>query len=182
MLPARPRATCVRPADAGLRRDDGSIGLDRIVATLAAATAVDRAVAETTEPSGGTTTEAVAPAPPRPTRARREPRARRARRPARSEGVTALRQHGYSQVAIGEQVGLDRKTIRRDPRADGVPERAAAAVRSTIPAPDEGARRAGGRHHAHRVRQAIRSRGVPGAAALVRPNVDLLRPRLRYAA
>ena len=139
-----------------------------------AATAVDHAVTETVMSSDQAPEAVLVPAPAPVTRAQQEQQARRARRLARYEEVIALHQAGASQVAISEQVGLDRKTIRRYLRADGFPERAPAAVRSTILAPYEGylrTRWAAGCHNAHQLWQEIRSRGFPGAAAIVRRHV-----------
>src|SRR6266496_4462829 len=145
-----------------------------------AAAAVDRVATETATPSGSTPEEAVAPPPPKVTRAQQDRQASRARRLARYETVIALHQAGCSQVAISEQVGLDRKTIRRYLRSDGFPERAPATLRSTSLAPYEGylrTRWADGCHNAHQLWREIRSQGFPGAAAIVRRHVAAWRIR-----
>jgi transposase len=139
-----------------------------------AATAVDRAATETVTSSVRTPASVVAPAPTRVTRAQQEQQTRRASRLARYEEVIALHRAGHSQVAIGEQVGLDRKTIRRYLRADGFPERAAPGRRATILAPYEPylrARWADGCHNARQLWREIREQGFPGAAAIVRRHV-----------
>ena len=59
----------------------------------------------------------------RPTRVQRQQEFRRARRLARDEEVVAWYHAGLSQVAIGAQVRISRKPVRRYRRADRFPER-----------------------------------------------------------
>jgi transposase len=136
--------------------------------------AVDRALTEAAACADQTPTIAVEPQPTRPTRAQQDQEARRARRLARYETVIGLHQHGFSQCAISEQVGLDRKTIRRYLRADGFPEHARSTVRSTTLAPYEEylrTRWTEGCQNAHQLWQEIQRQGFPGAAAIVRRHV-----------
>jgi transposase len=145
-----------------------------------AAAAVDRALAEAVPPCDGPPDLVTAPEPPRLTRVQRDHQARRARRLARYEAVVALHQQGLSQCAISEQVGLDRKTVRRYLRADGFPEQARPATRSTILAPYEAylrTRWTEGCHNAQQLWQELRRQGFPGAASLVRRRVAAWRTR-----
>jgi transposase len=144
-----------------------------------AAAAVDRELAEAAPPD----TEARLAAPttrPDQTRAQEHQQARRAQRLARYEAVLALHQQGFSQVAIGKQVGLGRKTIRRYLRSDAFPEQAPAAPRPTTLAPYDQylrTRWADGCHNAHQLWQEIRSQGFPGQAAIVRQYLARWRPQ-----
>lgn len=106
----------------------------RRTALRQAAATVDRASAGASPPDASAAA-ATPSEPARPTRVQQEQQARRAQRVARYDAVVALHRQGLSQCAISEQVGLDRKTIRRYLRADGFPERARPVVRATILAP-----------------------------------------------
>ncbi len=144
-----------------------------------AAAAVDLALAGAAPPE----TEARLAAPATPsgqTRAQEEQQSRRAQRLARYEAVLALHQQGFSQVAISEQVGLGRKTVRRYLRSDAFPEHAPAAPRPSTLAPYDQylrTRWADGCHNAHQLWQEIRSQGFPGQAAVVRQYLARWRPR-----
>ena len=144
-----------------------------------AAAAVDRALAEPAPPE--TEPRLVAPAtPPGQTRAQAQQQARRAQRLDRYEAVLALHQQGFSQVAISQQVGLGRKTVRRYLRSDAFPERAPAAPRPSTLAPYDRylrTRWADGCHNAHQLWQEIRSQGFPGQAAIVRQHLARWRPQ-----
>ena len=100
-------------------------------ALRAAAAAVDRSVAEAAPPVDRAVASAAAE-PTRMTRAQQDQAARRARRLARYEAVRALHEQGFSQVAIGQQLGLGRKTIRSYLRADSFPELALPSPRPSI--------------------------------------------------
>ena len=118
--------------------------------------------------------------PPGQTRAQEQQQARRAQRLARYEAVLALHQQGFSQVAISQQVGLGRKTVRRYLRSDAFPEHAPAAPRPTSLAPYDQYLRmrwADGCHNAHQLWQEIHSRGFPGQAAIVRQYLARWRPQ-----
>lgn len=138
-----------------------------------AAAAVDRSAAGAAPPA-----EPAQPAEPatsvRLTRVQQDQQARRGDRVARYQAVLALHQEGFSQVAISERLGLDRKTIRRYLRADAFPERARPARRSSILTPYEAYLRerwtAGG-HNAQTLWREIQRRGFPGAVSLVRRHV-----------
>ena len=128
-----------------------------------------------------TETRLAAPAPPPgQTRAQERQQARRAQRLARYEAVLALHQQGYSQVAISEQVGLGRKTVRRYLRSDAFPERPRQHPDRPSLAPYDQylrTRWADGCHNAHQLWQEIRSQGFPGQAAIVRQYLARWRPQ-----
>lgn len=144
-----------------------------------AAAAVDLALAEAAPPE--TEARLAAPAtPPGQARAQKEQPSRRAQRLARYEAVLALHQQGFSQVAISEQVGLGRKTVRRYLRSDAFPEHAPSAPRPSTLAPYDQylrTRWADGCHNAHQLWQEIRSQGFPGQAAVVRQYLARWRPQ-----
>lgn len=99
---------------------------------------------------------------------------------ARYEEVVALHRQGLSQCAISDQVGLDRKTIRRYLRADACPEWAQPAHRSTILTPSEGylrTRWTEGCHNAQQLWQELRHQDFPAAASLVRRHIASWRTR-----
>jgi transposase len=152
----------------------------RRTALREAAAAVDCAAAAATPPAGGTPDAVAAPAPPRLTRAQQDRAARRAHRLARYEEVLALHRQGLSQIAIGAQVGLGRKTVRRYLRAEAFPERARPAARPTSLAPYEGylrARWTAGCHNAHQLWRELQGQGFRGGAVTVRRYVAAWRTR-----
>ncbi len=78
-----------------------------------AAAAVDAQPLRATPVVTAATSHAAPAAAARPTRVQQEQEFRRARRLARDEEVVALYHAGLSQVAIGAQVRISRKTVRR---------------------------------------------------------------------
>jgi transposase len=118
---------------------------------------------------------------PQLTRAQRSRQERRARRLDRFAQVVALRQCGVSMRAISEQLGLDRRTVRRYVRADAFPEIAERQPRPSILDPwkpclrqrwDEGC------HNGSRLLSEIKSQGYRGSRALLGTWVADLRKTL----
>jgi transposase len=141
-----------------------------------AAAAVDRSAVGAAQPA---VTAAVAE-PPRLTRIQQDQQARRAHRLARYEAVLVLHQQGFSQVAISQQLGLERKTIRRYLRADAFPERAPPSPRPSILGPYQAylrSRWTEGCHNAHTLWQEIQGQGFAGGEAIVRRYLAVWRTR-----
>jgi transposase len=112
------------------------------------------------------------------TQAERIRQERRARRLDRFSQVIALRQRGVSLRAISEQLGVDRRTVRRYMAADAFPEIAKRKPRPSLLDPwkpylrqrwDEGC------HNGSRLLSEIKSQGYRGSRSLLRAWVADLR-------
>jgi len=79
----------------------------------------------------------VPPTSQRPSRKEQLRQARRARRLGRYEEVAALYEQGFSQRAIGRQLGIATRTVQRFLKAGSFPERAQRARRPTMLTPHE---------------------------------------------
>lgn len=159
--------------------------LERVLAShrsalQTSAAAVDRWQSEGSAPIDELSDSSTVPEPPRLTRAQRDQQIRRERRLARYQAVLALHRDGLSQVAISEQLGLERKTIRRYLRADGFPEWARPTARPTKLAPYEAylrSRWTAGCHNATTLWREIQQQGFTGGMAIVRRHLATWRTR-----
>lgn len=143
-------------------------------ALSAAAAAVDQAATECATSTPVVPAVIAVTVPPRRTRTQQDQQARRAERLARYDAVVTLDKQGWSQSAISDHLGLERKTIRRYLRAEAFPERARPSVRPSILAPYEASLRerwTAGCHNAQTLWQEIRRQGFTGGAAIVRRHV-----------
>jgi len=119
--------------------------------------------------------------PPQRTKAERLRQERRSRRLERFHQVVALRQRGVSLRAIAQQLGLDRRTVRRYVHADAFPEIAERRPRPSVLDPwkpylrqrwEEGC------HNGSRLLSEIKSQGYRGSRSLVGAWVADLRKTL----
>lgn len=138
-------------------------------------------------------TEAESAAPEHPTEqpapvrrlssAQQQSRDKRDRRLARYEQVVALHEKGVPQAAIGRQLGLGRKTVRRWLRTGQFPERARAKRHSALTRylPYLEKRWSEGCHNAAKLWREIRAQGYGGCAGMVRQWAGAQRRKLPAA-
>ncbi len=110
------------------------------------------------------------PAPKPESAAQRMKSVRRCRRLERYQQVIELHNRGHSQVAIGEALGMSRKTVRRWLRSQGFPERKPPSGRhSHVREFDEYLRRRWEQrcHNATQLFREIRARGYRGSRQMV---------------
>lgn len=122
--------------------------------------------------------DALAPAADRPPCPRARSRARRAVRVARYEEVVRLYQLGWSQKALGTEVGLSGKTIRRWLSHGGFPERQTPPARPTKLDGHHAylqQRWTAGCHNACQLLAELRQQGYQGGQTMVRTYLATLR-------
>jgi transposase len=111
-------------------------------------------------------------------RAQQQSAARRARRRARYDEVCRLRDLGWSQRAIAEQVQMDRRTVRRWLRAGSFPEQQPRPCRGSQLDPYKAyvqKRWQQGCHNARQLGDELRAHGYRGGHTTVRDYVARLR-------
>jgi transposase len=128
--------------------------------------------------------DSVAPPPAtehRPTVAERQKQQRRDRRHQRYDRVIELYRLGYTQRAISEEIGIQRKTVRRWLRAGQFPERKPSRRRSHVREFHEYLQQRWneGCHNATRLFEEIRTQGYRGCRQMVSHHVSSWRQKSR---